>query len=255
VIAMPMQRALYPPEWEQISLRVRERAGWRCEWPGCGLAQGQIVEGARGPYTVVLTVAHLDHTPSHCAEENLRAWCQPHHLRYDVDHHRRSRNRRRLEQAHVDGQLDLWEDTPPAPTIAPMTPERVSATRHTWLRAQHAAMGPRRAKPSESHPSASSDVSSAAGTVDAQPVVTTEPLVWGKWPDAQTPLVVEGDVAARRYVFAGEMACGRERMGVLLVAWEQRGEIGRAEQRWVDVSRVRRVIVGECEREDGESEA
>lgn len=37
---------------------------------------------------IVLTVAHLDHTPENCDPANLRAWCQRHHLAYDADHHR-----------------------------------------------------------------------------------------------------------------------------------------------------------------------
>jgi hypothetical protein len=32
---------------------------------------------------VVLTVAHLNHDPADCRDENLRAGCQLHHLRYD----------------------------------------------------------------------------------------------------------------------------------------------------------------------------
>jgi hypothetical protein len=36
---------------------------------------------------VVLTVAHLDHTPEHCDPSNLKAMCQRCHLRYDADHH------------------------------------------------------------------------------------------------------------------------------------------------------------------------
>ena len=53
--------------------------------------------------TVVLTIAHLDHTPENCdgmeagaaapkplAESNLRAWCQRCHLRYDSEHHRQT---------------------------------------------------------------------------------------------------------------------------------------------------------------------
>ncbi|MGE0333186.1 MAG: hypothetical protein AB7P37_21105 [Ramlibacter sp.] len=36
---------------------------------------------------IVLTVAHLDHTPEHCDDDNLRAWCQRHHLAYDQKHH------------------------------------------------------------------------------------------------------------------------------------------------------------------------
>ena len=33
---------------------------------------------------VVLTIAHLDHTPENCDDENLRAWCQRCHLTYDA---------------------------------------------------------------------------------------------------------------------------------------------------------------------------
>lgn len=36
---------------------------------------------------VVLTIAHLDHQPENCADDNLRAWCQRHHLSYDRQHH------------------------------------------------------------------------------------------------------------------------------------------------------------------------
>lgn len=36
---------------------------------------------------IVLTVAHLNHTPEDCDEANLRAWCQRHHLIYDAKHH------------------------------------------------------------------------------------------------------------------------------------------------------------------------
>ena len=46
-------------------------------------------EGPR-PIVIVLTVAHLDHDPANCAPENLRAWCQRHHLAYDQAHHGRT---------------------------------------------------------------------------------------------------------------------------------------------------------------------
>jgi hypothetical protein len=39
----------------------------------------------------VLTVAHLDHQPENCAEDNLRAMCQGCHNRYDVPHRRQTR--------------------------------------------------------------------------------------------------------------------------------------------------------------------
>jgi len=39
------------------------------------------------PQPVVLTVAHLNHTPEDCGDDNLRAMCQGCHLHYDRDHH------------------------------------------------------------------------------------------------------------------------------------------------------------------------
>ncbi len=107
---MPMQRDRYPADWEAISASIRERAGNRCEWPDCGLENASIIQGKRGPYRVVLTVAHLDHNPGNCDLSNLRAWCQPHHLHYDVRHHaRNAANTRR--QRHIEaGQLELPQE-------------------------------------------------------------------------------------------------------------------------------------------------
>lgn len=39
----PMQRKLYPPNWPEISWSVRERAGWRCETPGCAAEDRSII--------------------------------------------------------------------------------------------------------------------------------------------------------------------------------------------------------------------
>lgn len=94
----PSERARYPRDWKAISARIRARAGGRCECEGeCGLhsttpgprrcveVHGEPARFARG--RIVLTVAHLDHTPENCADDNLRAMCQRCHLRYDRDHH------------------------------------------------------------------------------------------------------------------------------------------------------------------------
>ena len=105
---MPMHRDRYPADWPAISASIRERAGNRCEWPGCGLMNGQIVAGKRGPYPVVLTVAHLDHNPANCDPANLRAWCQPHHLRYDVRHHARNAATTRRQRRIDGGQAELF---------------------------------------------------------------------------------------------------------------------------------------------------
>ena len=104
---MPMQRALYPDDWPDISLRIREREGWCCKW--CGVASGALVTGARGQRVrVVLSVAHLDHDPANCADDNLAALCAPCHLRYDIKHHKRSAANTRKRRQVEAGQCELF---------------------------------------------------------------------------------------------------------------------------------------------------
>lgn len=56
------------------------------------LGRARLYDYPAGRYvTIVLTVAHLDHRPENCDPENLRAWCQRCHLRYDQAHHNESR--------------------------------------------------------------------------------------------------------------------------------------------------------------------
>jgi len=119
----PENRDRYPPDWAEIRAEVLIRAGHRCEWEGCrvpnycagywdreafvivgtGVVDPRVavqlaVQGHR-LVRIVLTIAHLDHTPEHCDLSNLRAWCQRHHLRYDLDHHRTSAYMTRHERA------------------------------------------------------------------------------------------------------------------------------------------------------------
>jgi hypothetical protein len=122
---MPIKRenaGRYPANWPEIRERIRKRAGDRCE--DCSVANyalgGRVRAGTwykalplgdNGLMTVwprpgqwawcernqhnmmlrivkiVCTVAHLDHTPENCADENLRFWCQRCHLRYDHQYH------------------------------------------------------------------------------------------------------------------------------------------------------------------------
>jgi hypothetical protein len=52
---------------------------------------------------VVLTTAHLDHTPENCDPANLRAMCQGCHLHYDREHHAETAYRtRRIGKAVGD---------------------------------------------------------------------------------------------------------------------------------------------------------
>lgn len=111
----PENRARYPRDWPQISLRIRrERAGDRCECRGecghdhdgrCRERNGQLhsVTGS----AVVLTVAHLDHTPENNREENLRAMCQRCHLAHDRPEH--ARNARRTFSARRVAALNNLE--------------------------------------------------------------------------------------------------------------------------------------------------
>lgn len=104
----PENRDRYPPDWPAISLAVREAAGWACEgspvYPDCRAANGEPhpVTGSR----VVLTVAHLDHTPEHCERANLRAWCQRCHLNYDRHRHVANAKRNRFRERALG---DLFE--------------------------------------------------------------------------------------------------------------------------------------------------
>lgn len=95
----------YPPDWRDISTAIKDRAGWRCECNGeCGRpaehldADGRCVNRHGHPAVgtgsrVVLTTAHLNHTPEDCDPANLKAMCQGCHLHYDRDHHTQTRQR------------------------------------------------------------------------------------------------------------------------------------------------------------------
>jgi hypothetical protein len=121
----PENKARYPKDWHEISMRIRKRADFKCE--ECGIenyAIGGRVDGKwlpaqptgtdglsvtwpkPGEYAwcgngetegrarlkvvrIVLTVAHLNHTPEDCRDENLKAWCQQCHNRYDMAERRK----------------------------------------------------------------------------------------------------------------------------------------------------------------------
>lgn len=122
----PDQRELYPKNWREISLRIRERADNCCET--CDAPNGAYIvrdkanlenwrlahepdflEGYEpDAIKVVLTVAHLNNDPADCRDENLRALCQLHHLRLDAQYHAsnaaRTRQRKQTEAAKDAGQ-------------------------------------------------------------------------------------------------------------------------------------------------------
>jgi 5-methylcytosine-specific restriction endonuclease McrA len=107
----PENKARYPANWDEISLRIRQREGWHCKWCGAENGKPHPVTGAK----VVLTVAHLYNPDPACVDDdNLAALCQKCHLAHDAKYHaenaRKTRIRKKLERAHAAGQLDLRID-------------------------------------------------------------------------------------------------------------------------------------------------
>lgn len=113
----PENRARYPKDWNAISTAIKDRAGWRCECEGecgrgthagrCPNLHGEPAYGTGS--TVILTTAHLDHTPENCEPSNLKAMCQGCHLHYDRDHHAETAYRNRKAGKAVD---DLFRTEP-----------------------------------------------------------------------------------------------------------------------------------------------
>lgn len=95
-------RSRYPDDWDtRITPAIRARSGGQCEcrgecgWHRCatrwpGIQRCPAVQYADHPVTeskVVLTVAHLNHTPEDCRDDNLKALCQGCHLAFDDELH------------------------------------------------------------------------------------------------------------------------------------------------------------------------
>jgi len=131
----PENRKRYPKNWKEIRVDILKRANNRCEgspkYPDCRAInyQKHPVTGSK----VVLTVAHLDHTPENCDYKNLRAWCQRCHLTYDAKHHaetrqanngqegrrmatetakdKKPRNKEKEKELRDKGQIDIITDS------------------------------------------------------------------------------------------------------------------------------------------------
>jgi hypothetical protein len=136
----PENVARYPENWPEISARIRfERAGGRCECSGqCGLEH----PGGRCPALhehihpdtgseVLLTTAHLNHTPEDVREENLLAACQRCHLRIDHGHHRVTRSITLAARTAAAGQLGLLPESDLVRTEPPTPPRPVRVRTRT----------------------------------------------------------------------------------------------------------------------------
>ena len=98
----PSMKDLYPPDWEQISQRIRfERAAGPLRMVRGGELPAAPETGSR----VILAAAHLDHNPANNSANNLAALCQCCHNRYDAP----KRHSNRKHRAHAAaGQLRLF---------------------------------------------------------------------------------------------------------------------------------------------------
>lgn len=129
----PENKRRYPANWNEIRKRILDRAEHCCE--RCHInnyaeifrgqcddfgtfmtADGHVYDAttgfnlgwrARDDYCwhkstrIVLTIAHLDHTPEHCEDENLQALCQRCHLLHDIDHHNETRRKTMRERKAI----------------------------------------------------------------------------------------------------------------------------------------------------------
>jgi hypothetical protein len=132
---MPMDRKLYPPNWDAIASGIKTEVNWCCEF--CGRAcirPGESVEEfcdrirttdnpeecpvvadfRAFPRRWLMTVAHLNHIPADCdgydtglrgKRTNLKALCNPCHCRYDLQQMGRKQllKRERHGQLRIDG--------------------------------------------------------------------------------------------------------------------------------------------------------
>jgi hypothetical protein len=118
---MPMNRKLYPENWEEIARVVKTQSNWTCELcgkicrkPGERLAAfcKRINEWraiANKPQSFTLTCAHYpDRDPANCARDNLIALCAPCHLKLDVRQHAQSRKTKQIKQQEAAGQLNIF---------------------------------------------------------------------------------------------------------------------------------------------------
>lgn len=109
----PENKKRYPKNWKEIRTKVLKRAKDKCEF--CGLknhttgardihgeffTMEQVEKGEdmdaeyhvnSKAFMIVLTIAHLDHTPENSGMSNLRALCQKCHNGYDAKHRAETR--------------------------------------------------------------------------------------------------------------------------------------------------------------------
>ncbi len=131
---MPIRKSDYGPDWDQITIAVKNAAEWKCEW--CGAPHRAVIQRLKGDKyveiitvhnaekqlestekmkwprlkffgltRVILTTAHLDRNNQNHDTANLAALCQRCHLSHDILQH--IANRRYGRDHKGDHQLKL----------------------------------------------------------------------------------------------------------------------------------------------------
>lgn len=128
----PENKDRYPANWaSEVRPAILERAKGDLGWPRCeeclvpnhsigyrdskdvwqiempGELGGKVLDAygvSCKVVEIVLTIAHLNHQPEDCRPENLRAWCQRCHNRYDMPM-RRAGIKERARAQRADGDL------------------------------------------------------------------------------------------------------------------------------------------------------
>ena len=80
----PENKGRYPKDWKQIRERILRRANNCCEFCGVENHTYRLNPKTGKEAYIVLTIAHLDHMPENCKDDNLRALCQRCHNQYDA---------------------------------------------------------------------------------------------------------------------------------------------------------------------------
>jgi hypothetical protein len=112
---MPMQKSLYPKDWNSTAVNLKAAAGWRCQ--RCKKRHGDPTYNRFGrPCRVVLTVAHLDHDPRN-PNARLAVLCARCHLQYDRSRPERGRKARKMAMAR--GQLTLFDEMKEEGSMSP----------------------------------------------------------------------------------------------------------------------------------------
>lgn len=133
---MPMNRKLYPPNWKEITAKLKAAADYKCQ--ECGAEAGTVVcfhrtdkkrfvgiddeaelyfhgeEYEDDAVLIQLGVAHLDQNPANNDPANLKVLCRGCHLRYDAPFHavkaRETKFRKKRQAILTSGQLLMFKE-------------------------------------------------------------------------------------------------------------------------------------------------